>query len=308
MCMSVSYTSTCFPQPLYQILRLWSTNCFSVSTHHLGFFTNSLSFQTFPSDSTASCSAAHLLTQHPPWLTSCPLYRKPVTVWDTRNRSAAVPLQQLSLLIIIMQPFFYLYLEPCSLYLSLCSTSLPLPLPSASWCSISPQLHDVLSLLSFMMFYLWYLRWAMWWTVAVRSEVKLMVSTSVCCRNWWTSRQHKPHPLQLKLLPQQPLSCSSLCPILSNTRLVVVFSTHTSTWRLNCNNDMQCSSLTAFPLPDPSTLLAASQIQFDELHSELELLTKQLGVAKCHLSVVQDHSASHSRMQHFLSQSMSFYL
>ena len=222
--------------------------------------------------------------------------------------SAAVPLDN------NYAALFYLYLEPCSLYLSLCSTSLPSPPPLSfmtfylpSWPSTSPQLHDVLSPLSFMMFYLWYLRWAMWWTVAVRSEVKLMVSTSVCCLNWWTSRQHKPHPLQLKLLPQQPLSWSSLCPILSNTRLVVVISTHTSTWRLNCHNDMQCSSLTAFPLPDPSTLLAASQIQFDELYSELELLTKQLGVAKCHLSVVQDHSASHSRMQHFLSQSMSSY-
>lgn len=62
-----------------------------------------------------------------------------------------------------------------------------------------------------------------------------------------------------------------------------------------------------FPLPDPSTLLAASQIQFDELHSELELLTKQLGVAKCHLTVIQDHSASHLRMQRFLSQSMNYY-
>ena len=110
MCMSVSYTNTCCPQPLYQILCLWSTNCFSLSTHHLGFSTNSLSFQTFPSDSTASCSAAHLLTQHPPWPTSYPLYRKPATVWDTQNRWAAVPLDN------NYAALFYLHLEPCSLH------------------------------------------------------------------------------------------------------------------------------------------------------------------------------------------------
>lgn len=73
---------------------------------------------------------------------------------------------------------------------------------------------------------------------------------------------------------------------------------------------IQCAGITTFPLPDPSTVLAASQIQFDELWSELELLTKQLGVAKTHLAViVQDSSAAHSqmvkhRMQLFLSQSI----
>ena len=73
---------------------------------------------------------------------------------------------------------------------------------------------------------------------------------------------------------------------------------------------MQCAGLTTFPLPDPSAVLAASQIQFDELHSELELLTKQLGMAKSDLAViVQDTSAPQSkivknRMQQFLSQCM----
>ena len=75
---------------------------------------------------------------------------------------------------------------------------------------------------------------------------------------------------------------------------------------------IQCAGITVFPLPDPSAILAASQIQFDELRSELELLTKQLGVAKSHLAIiVQDSSAAQSqmvkhRMQQFLSQSMCY--
>ena len=77
---------------------------------------------------------------------------------------------------------------------------------------------------------------------------------------------------------------------------------------------MQCAGLTMFPLPDPSTVIAASQIQFEELQSELELLTKQLSVAKSDLAVVIEDTSTprskmvKSRMQQFLSQSMSILL
>ena len=75
---------------------------------------------------------------------------------------------------------------------------------------------------------------------------------------------------------------------------------------------VQCAGLTVFPLPDPSTVLAASQIQFDELKAELEFLTKQIGVVKSHLAIiVADGMAPHSemlkqRIQLFLSQSMIY--
>ena len=83
---------------------------------------------------------------------------------------------------------------------------------------------------------------------------------------------------------------------------------------LLCLNLFQCpSSSSVFPLPDPSTALAASQIKFDDLHVELELLTKQMSVAKSNLKVVAKETLNHdqqtksflSQMQQFLSQSKS---
>ena len=64
------------------------------------------------------------------------------------------------------------------------------------------------------------------------------------------------------------------------------------------------------PLPDPSNTLAASQIQFDELHREVEILTSQLSGTKSTLSMVVKETTGdkhraifETRMRQFLSQS-----
>ena len=64
------------------------------------------------------------------------------------------------------------------------------------------------------------------------------------------------------------------------------------------------------PLPDPSNTLAASQIQFDELHREVEILTSQLSGTKSTLNMVVKETTGdkhraifETRMRQFLSQS-----